>query len=83
MFDKIINTAIAYQIQFVDEKTIDDINILNATKKGMAFCINNLSITPDVVLVDAVKGFAEKKSGYDKLPDEALAAVQKLVDSLN
>ena len=32
--------------------------------------------------VDAVKGFAEKKSGYDKLPDEALAAVQKLVDVL-
>ena len=33
--------------------------------------------------VDAVKGFAEKKEGYDKLPDEALAAVQKLVDALN
>ena len=32
--------------------------------------------------VDAVKGFAEKKAGYDKLPDEALAAVQKLVDAL-
>ena len=33
--------------------------------------------------VDAVKGFAEKKEGYDKLPDEALEAVQKLVDALN
>ena len=33
--------------------------------------------------VDAVKGFAEKKEGYDKLPDEALAAVQRLVDALN
>ena len=33
--------------------------------------------------VDAVKGFAEKKEGYDKLPDEALAAVQKLVDALS
>ncbi len=32
--------------------------------------------------VDAVKGFAENNSGYDKLPDEALAAVQKLVDAL-
>ena len=32
---------------------------------------------------NAVKGFAEKKEGYDKLPDEALAAVQKLVDALN
>ena len=56
LFDKIINTAISYNIQFVDEKVIDEINILNATKKGMSFCINNLSTKPDVVLVDAVKG---------------------------
>ena len=33
--------------------------------------------------VDAVEGFAAKKEGYDKLPDEALAAVKKLVDALN
>ena len=33
--------------------------------------------------VNAVKGFAEKKEGYDKLPDEALEAVQRLVDALN
>ena len=32
--------------------------------------------------VDAVKGFAEKKDGYDKLPDDALAAIQKVVDEL-
>ena len=32
--------------------------------------------------VDAVKGFAEKKGGYDKLPDEALEALEKLVEAL-
>ena len=32
--------------------------------------------------VEAVKGFSEKKDGYDKLPDEALAALEKLVNSL-
>ena len=32
--------------------------------------------------VDAVKGFAEKKEGYDKLPDEALAALEKLVKEI-
>ncbi|MDO4395368.1 MAG: phosphoenolpyruvate carboxykinase, partial [Clostridia bacterium] len=32
--------------------------------------------------VDAVEGFATKKDGYDKLPDEALSALQKLVDAL-
>ena len=30
--------------------------------------------------VDAVEGFATKKEGYDKLPDEALAALKKIVD---
>ncbi len=34
------------------------------------------------VRVDAVKGFGTKKAGYDALPEEALAAVQKLVDAL-
>ncbi len=29
--------------------------------------------------VDAVKGFAEKKEGYDKLPDEALEAIERVV----
>lgn len=32
--------------------------------------------------VKAVKDFAEKKEGYDKLPDEALAALEKLVNAL-
>lgn len=32
--------------------------------------------------VDAVEGFATKKEGYDKLPDEALEAVKKVVSEL-
>ncbi|MBQ7352339.1 MAG: ribonuclease HII [Clostridia bacterium] len=55
LFSQIIDRAIAYHIEFVDERTIDEINILNATKLGMKRCIENLSIVPDVVLIDAVK----------------------------
>ena len=33
--------------------------------------------------VKAVEDFSTKKSGYDKLPDEALAALKKLVEELN
>lgn len=33
--------------------------------------------------VDAVEGFNTNNGGYDKLPDEALAALKKLVDALN
>lgn len=32
--------------------------------------------------VDAIEGFATKKDGYDKLPDEALEAVKKVVAEL-
>ena len=55
LYDEIINTAIAYHIELIDEKVIDDINILNATKLGMTKCIDSISIRPDVVLIDAVK----------------------------
>ena len=33
--------------------------------------------------VDAVEGFATKKEGYDKLPDEALEALKKVVAEAN
>ena len=32
--------------------------------------------------VNEVKEFSTKKDGYDKLPDDALAAIQKVVDEL-
>ena len=55
LYDKIVNTALAYDIQVVDNNVIDEINILNATKQSMLNCIDNISITPDIVLIDAVK----------------------------
>lgn len=55
LFEKIKEVAIAYHIEVVDEKVIDQINILNATKLGMKNCIEKLSVVPDVVLIDAVK----------------------------
>ncbi len=55
LYDKILSTALAYDIEIISNKVIDDINILNATKNGMLNCINNISITPDIVLIDAVK----------------------------
>ncbi len=55
LYDKIVEKAIAYHVELVDEETIDTINILNATKVGMMACIDNLTVKPDVVLIDAVK----------------------------
>ncbi len=62
LYDKIVNTALAYDIQVVDNNVIDEINILNATKQGMLNCIDNISITPDIVLIDAVKLNSEIKT---------------------
>ena len=39
-------------IGMVDEKTIDRINIYQATKKAMQIAIANLKISPDYVIVD-------------------------------
>lgn len=55
LYDKIIERAIAYSIVEVDERTIDRINILNATKLGMKRALDGLKVKPDIVLIDAVK----------------------------
>lgn len=39
-------------VGIVDEKTIDDINIYQATKKAMQLAVANLGIRPDYVIVD-------------------------------
>ena len=46
--------AIAYSIQMIPESVIDDINILQATVKGMHLCLNDIlnQIEIDTILVD-------------------------------
>ena len=39
----------------VDEKEIDRINILEATKKALTIAISQLKVKPEVILVDALK----------------------------
>ena len=56
LYDYITKTALAYSIAFVDNEVIDQINILNATKRGMEAAFAALKIRPDVALIDAVKG---------------------------
>src|SRR5699024_6246332 len=46
--------ALSYYIAIVDHKEIDRLNILEATKKSMLEAIENLSLTPDITLIDAV-----------------------------
>ncbi len=55
LFDIITEKAITYGIAAVDEKCIDEINILNATKKAMTEAISKLKPKSDYILLDAVK----------------------------
>ncbi len=52
LYDIIKEKAIAYSIQMVDAKTIDEINILQATFLAMRTAVENLSVKPDVALID-------------------------------
>ena len=56
LYDEIINNAISWSVAVIGWHEIDELNILNATKKGVTECINNLETKPELILVDALKG---------------------------
>ncbi len=55
LYPIIMENAISVGIGVIDNKIIDKINILEATKIAMKEAINNLSVKPEHVLIDAVK----------------------------
>ncbi len=55
LYNIITRDALAIGIGISSEKVIDEINILEATKKAMKEAIKNLEVTPEHVLIDAVK----------------------------
>ncbi len=52
--EEIKKVARAYAIAEVDERVIDEINILQATRLGMKRAVESLGVTADMVLVDGV-----------------------------
>lgn len=54
IYEQIIAEAISYGVGIVDQKTIDEINILNATKLGVKLALEQMKIKPDLILVDAL-----------------------------
>ena len=55
LYDVIMENAISVGIGISSEDVIDEINILNATKKAMIEAVNNLNVRPEHLLIDAVK----------------------------
>ncbi len=56
LYDEITSDAIAWSVGIIDQNEIDEINILNATKKGLNNSLKELSKKPDLILVDALTG---------------------------
>lgn len=54
LYEQITEEAIAYSVGIVDQKTIDEINILNATKLGVKLALEGLSQKPEIIMVDAL-----------------------------
>ncbi len=54
LYALITNIALSYSFGIVESEIIDEINILNATKRAMHQAINGLKIFPNLVLIDAV-----------------------------
>ncbi|MGB3478182.1 MAG: ribonuclease HII [bacterium] len=54
LYALITNIALSYSFGIVESEIIDEINILNATKRAMRQAIDGLKIFPNLVLIDAV-----------------------------
>lgn len=59
LYDRIIEDSLAWSVQLIDQQEIDEINILEATKKGLHLAlediINQLKQKPEIILVDALR----------------------------
>lgn len=55
LYNVIMENAISVGIGMSSNEVIDEINILEATKKAMIEAISNLNVKPEHILIDAVK----------------------------
>lgn len=55
IYEKILEEAISYGVAIIGQDEIDNINILNATKKGLTMSLKELTTKPDLIIVDALE----------------------------
>lgn len=64
IYNQIIEEAISYSVGIVDQKRIDEINILNATKCALKLALEGLKIRPDIIMVDALNNIDTMQIPY-------------------
>lgn len=55
LFDQIISECVCYKVISIDNKKIDEINILEASRLAMEKAVKGLAVKPDYILTDAMK----------------------------
>ena len=81
LFRIIQRDSIDIGIGIVDSEEIDRLNILRATKRAMQHAVENLSVTPDLLIIDAVSLSAvpirqlSPTKGEDKSASVAAASI--------
>jgi ribonuclease HII len=65
--DEIINSAIAWQVAFVDNTEIDEMNILRASIKAMHIAIEGLEKVPQFLLIDGNRFYPYKDFKYETI----------------
>ena len=56
LYDTIIQEAISYGVGIIYQDEIDEINIRQATKKGVTEAIKQMEVKPNIIMVDALNG---------------------------
>ena len=56
VYEAITEEALSYGVGIAYQNEIDEINILQATKKALTESINKLEIKPNIIMVDALTG---------------------------
>ncbi len=74
LFNEILAKAVAIEVNIVSVSNIDDLNIYGATQQGMKEVIENLSIQPDVALIDAMPVQSDKIRTLSIVHGDALSA---------
>ena len=74
LYLEIKEKAIAYAIVPIDNETIDKINILEASRKGMEDAVKSLKIKPDYILTDYMKLRGMESDVLDLAHGDALSA---------
>lgn len=56
LFEIIISNALSYSVGIADNKKIDEVNILNASREAFKLAVMGLEVKPDILIHDYITG---------------------------